>query len=188
MATKKVAKVEKTEEEIINEIDASVGIGQPEAKEEDKVTTISRDKLEEANKKLYETYGLITSVPEQRVEVKESKDHFLNGVVPAGFHKTYGDEITDVTEGQIAEITETFNNYFNKEDNFRLFYKYIGNNILTVLLPLKWAQNDPSADALYLQVMKCDARSMVLRPGNFKQQVEAFAKRLAKRINYQKGR
>lgn len=185
MATKKVTK---TEEEIIKEIDASVGLCQPEAKEEDKVTTISREKLEDANKKLYETYGMISQVPEKRVEVIESKDHFLNGVVPAGFHKTYGDEITEITEGQIAELTETFYSYFNKEDGFRLFYKYIGNNILTVLLPLKWAQNDPSADALYLQVMKCDARSMNLRPGNFKQQVEFFAKRLAKRLNYQKGR
>lgn len=188
MAKKKVTKVEKTEEEIINEIDASVGIGKPEAKEEDKVTTISREKLEDANKKIYETYGLITDAPAPRVGVMESKDHFLNGVVPAGFHKTYGDEITDVTEGQVAELTDTFYSFFNKEDGFRIFYKYIGNNILTVLLPLKWAQNDPSADALYLQVMKCDARSMNLRPGNFKQQVEFFAKRLAKRINYQKGR
>lgn len=190
MATKKVTKVEKTEEELLAEIDLASNVGSDTeiVKEDDKVAKISKESLDEANKKLYETYGLITDAPEKRTEVKESKEHFLNGIVPAGFHKTYGDEITDITEGQVAEIVEAFNTVFSKDDNFRLFFNYIGNNILTVLLPLKWSQNDPSADALYLQIMKCDARSKVLRPGNYKQQVEQFAKRLAKRLNYQKGR
>lgn len=188
MAKTTTTKQNKTDEELLKEIDSAASVGVDTVKEDDKVSTISKDSLDEANRKLYESYGLITSIPEKRVEVSESKAHFLNGIVPAGFHKTYGEEITDVTEGQVAEIVETFDSVFNKEDGFRLFFNYIGNNILTVLLPLKWSQNDPSADALYLQIMKCDARSKVLRPGNYKQQVEQFAKRLAKRLNYQKGR
>lgn len=187
MATKKVTKVEKTEEELLAEVDAK--IAQSEVVEKDTVKKISKDTLDEANKRIYETYGLIGAVDmPERKEVIESAEHFVNGKVPAGFNQTYGDEITDVEDGQIAELTSTFNSIFNKEDGFRLFYKHIGNNVITALVPLKWAQNDPNVDHLYLQVMKCDARSYVLRPGNMKQQVEFFAKRLAKRLNYQKGR
>ena len=184
MATKKTVK---TEEELLAEVDSKIAEESTDSKDE--VKKISKSTLDEANKRIYETYGLIgaTDMP-ARKEVVESKEHFVNGVVPAGFHQTYGDEITDVTEGQIAELTDVINSVFNKEDGFRTFYKYIGNNVITVLVPLKWAQNDPNVDQLYLQVMKCDARSFVLRAGNMKQQVEFFAKRLAKRLNYQKGR
>lgn len=189
MATKKVTQVEKTEEELLAEIDAKVGVASDTVTEGDSVKKISANTLDEANKRIYETYGLISAadMPERKL-MKESKEHFVNGIVPAGFHTTYGDEITEVTEGQIAELTDVINSVFNKEDGFRTFYKYIGNNVITILVPLKWAQNDPNVDQLYLQVMKCDARSYVLRAGNMRQQVEFFAKRLAKRLNYQKAR
>ena len=189
MATKKVTKVEKTEEELLAEIDAKVGVVDSSVKDDDKVQKISTNTLDEANKRIYESYGLIgaAEMPERKL-MTESKEHFVNGIVPAGFQTTYGDEITDVSEGQIAELTDVINSVFNKEDGFRTFYKYIGNNVITILVPLKWAQNDPNVDQLYLQVMKCDTRSHVLRAGNMRQQVEFFAKKLAKRLNYQKAR
>jgi hypothetical protein len=175
-----------TTEEIINEIDNT----QPMVAPEDMVNKIDAGTLEKANRKLYEAYGIPMMGIEhkERVEVEESKEHFLNGKVPAGFKSTYGEEITEVTEGQVAELLEVIYSVFNREDGFRVFLKYIDNNRLTILLPLKFAQNDPQYDQLYIQVMKCDCRSMVMRPGNVKQQVEMFAKRLAKRIGYQRGR
>ena len=88
MATKKVTKVEKTEEELLAEVDAK--IAQSEVDEKDTVKKISKDTLDEANKRIYETYGLISAVDmPERKEVIESTEHFVNGKVPAGFHQAY---------------------------------------------------------------------------------------------------
>ena len=157
--------------------------------EENLIKKISKEDMDEANKKIYQTYGMLGAVdPVTKKEIIESPDHFIGGIVPTGFRKTYGDEITETTEGNVGEVMEIINSIFNKEDGFRVFLKYLDGNVLTILLPIKFAKNDPSYDQLYMHIMKCDCRSVVLRPGNLNQQVETFAKRIARRIGYQRGR
>ena len=153
------------------------------------LTPMSKDALEEANKKIYSTYGVLNDLDVKTQQpITDSPDYFVGGIVPVGFTKTYGNEITDAEDGSVGEVMRAFHEVFNKEDGFRVFFKYLDGNTLTVVLPIKFAKNDPSYDELYMQVSKCDCRSLILRPGNYVQQVEQHAKRIAKRIGYQRGR
>lgn len=125
--------------------------------------------------------------PEKSNEVidgYESELHFLNGKVPAGFTKTYGQEITDASEGQTAELITSVYKVFKKEDGFRFFLKFLDNFIFTIVVPIRLSNQDDLSYAYY----KADIRSCVLQPGKVTEQVEMFAKKVARHLGYQKNR
>ena len=114
----------------------------------------------------------------------ESELHFIGGVVPAGFSKTYGQEITNAEEGQAAELVKSANKIFKQEDGFRFFLKFLDNFIFTVVVPIKFSNQDDLAYAYF----KGDFRSLVLKPGNTNEQVENYAKKVARNLGYVKNR
>ena len=114
----------------------------------------------------------------------ESEEHFLKGRVPAGFSKTYGQEITNSEDGQTAELIAAAHKVFKKEDGFRFFLKFLDNFIFTIVVPIKFSNQDDLMYAYY----KADIRSTVLKPGNVSEQVENYAKKVAKHLGYQKNR
>lgn len=114
----------------------------------------------------------------------ESKEHFVGGIVPAGFTKTYGQEITNAEDGQASELVKAAHKVFNKEDGFRFFLKFLDNFIFTVIVPIKLSNQDELAYAYF----KGDFRSLVLKPGNVSEQVENYAKKVARNLGYQKNR
>jgi hypothetical protein len=114
----------------------------------------------------------------------ESELHFIKGRVPAGFSKTYGQEITNAEDGQTSELVAAAHKVFNKEDGFRFFLKFLDNFIFTVIVPIKFSNQDDLMYAYY----KADIRSTVLKPGNVSEQVENYAKKVARNLGYQKNR
>lgn len=125
--------------------------------------------------------------PEKSNEVidgYESELHFLNGKVPAGFTKTYGQEITSASEGQTAELIASAHKVFKQEDEFRFFLKFLDNFIFTIVVPIRLSNQDDLSYAYY----KADIRSCVLQPGKVTEQVEMFCKKVARHLGYQKNR
>lgn len=119
------------------------------------------------------------------VENTDSPEHFVEGEVPAGFRKTYGEEITNVSESeQVADLLEGAYEVISKEDGFRFFLKYIDGMRFTVLVPLRFS----NADKVMLDTYKCDARSVVLKPGNTREQVVFHLRRVARHLGYAKNR
>jgi hypothetical protein len=114
----------------------------------------------------------------------ESKEHFLNGLVPAGFSKTYGEEITNIKEGQTAELVASAHKVLKEEDGFRFFLKFLDGFVFTIIVPIKFSNQDELMYAYY----KGDFRSVTLRAGNVAEQVENFAKKVARNLGYQKNR
>lgn len=120
----------------------------------------------------------------EAIDGYESEEHFLGGKVPAGFTKTYGQEITDASDGQTAELVASVNKVFKKEDGFRYFLKFLDNFIFTIVVPIKFSNMDELMYAYY----KADMRSVVLQPGKVSEQVEMYAKKVARHLGYQKNR
>lgn len=118
------------------------------------------------------------------VDGSESELYFLNGQVPAGFTKTYGQEITTIEDGQAYELVLAAQKVFKKEDGFRFFLKYLDNFIFSIVVPIRLSNQDELSYAYY----KVDVRSCVLKPGNVAQQVESYAKKVARHLGYQKNR
>jgi hypothetical protein len=114
----------------------------------------------------------------------ESEEHFLGGIVPAGFTKTYGQEITNVEDGQAGELVKSALKAFKQEDGFRFFLKFSDNFRFTIIVPIKFSNQDDLAYAYF----KGDFRSLTLKPGNTNEQVENFAKKVARNLGYQKNR
>jgi hypothetical protein len=114
----------------------------------------------------------------------ESELHFIGGIVPAGFSNTYGQEITNAEDGQAAELVKAAHKVFKQEDGFRFFLKFLDNFIFTVIVPIKFSNQDDLAYAYF----KGDFRSLVLKPGNTNEQVENYAKKVARNLGYIKNR
>lgn len=114
----------------------------------------------------------------------ESELHFINGIVPAGFTKSYGQEITNVEEGQASELVKSALKIFKQEDGFRFFLKFSDNFRFTIIVPIKLSNQDDLAYAYF----KGDFRSLTLKPGNTNEQVENFAKKVARHLGYVKNR
>ena len=114
----------------------------------------------------------------------ESEEHFLAGIVPAGFSKTYGEEVTGQYEGPIGDILTMLDTIFAPEDKFRYFFKYVDNYRFTVVVPIRFSNMDDQSYAVF----RVDARSVTLQPGNIKQQIETRAKRFAAHLKYEKKR
>ena len=128
-------------------------------------------------------------VPENEEEIEvidgyESKEHFLDGIVPAGFTTTYGEEITNQTEGQVGGITKLMEKVFDPADGFRYFLSILSNNRFTIVVPIKFS----NMDDLNYAYSRVDARSVTLKPGNVQSQVEAHARRVAQNLHYTKAR
>ena len=122
---------------------------------------------------------------EEEIEVidgYESKEHFLDGIVPAGFTSTYGEEITEATDGQLGKIMEIARKVFDPADNFRFFISFLDNNRFTIVVPIKHS----NMDDLTYSYMRVDARSVTLIAGNVQSQVEAHARRVAQHLKYRK--
>lgn len=109
---------------------------------------------------------------------------FFEGIVPPGFRTSYGDDVTDVTEGQISEVIKALKTVFKEEDGFRYFFKYVGGSIFTILVPIKYSDENES----FFETYRCHASSMILRGGDPVPQIISHAKRVAKYIKYQKNR
>lgn len=116
--------------------------------------------------------------------VTESDKTFYQGVIPSGFSNTYGDEVTNVTDGQLGPVIESLKTIFKEEDGFRYFFKYVGNYIFTILVPLKYSDENES----FFEVYRCHASSVVLRQGDVVPQIISHAKRVAQYIKYQRNR
>lgn len=113
----------------------------------------------------------------------EDPAYFYNGVVPAGFSKTYGEEVTHVSEGQMAPVIEALAKVFKPEDGFRYFFKYADNFIFTIMVPLKFSTKNEGDE--FLTYYRCHMTSAVLRQGDISQQVVNLGNRVAKYIKYQ---
>lgn len=142
--------------------------------------------LSEINSKLASNMtGTVDVQESDEVEVIdgfESESHFIGGKVPAGFRDTHGDEVTSAQDGQVGALIASLKKIFAPEDGFRYFFKVMDNYRFTILVPL----NLSNMDDLTKSIMKADARTVTLVPGNVQAQVEAHAKRVAKHLNYQK--
>ena len=121
-------------------------------------------------------------IEEEVIDGKESETHFINGIVPAGFSNTYGQEIDSSVTGQASELLAAAHKVFKKEDNFRFFLKYLDNFIFSVVVPIRFSNQDDLSYAYY----KVDVRSCVLKPGKVTEQVEMFCNKVARHLNYQK--
>lgn len=186
MATKKAKTlVENEAERLANAEEISMG----ESKADAIIATYGNNPIHGAeessvNKALEKLTLVKPEVETKTIDGYESEEHFLGGIVPAGFTKTYGQEITNVEEGQAAEIVKSAQKIFKQEDGFRFFLKFLDNFIFTVVVPIKLSNQDDLAYAYF----KGDFRSLVLKPGNVSEQVENYAKKVARNLGYQKNR
>lgn len=134
------------------------------------------------DQKLAEAIGKIDSTKGTEIEPqKEDVKYFYEGIVPGGFSKTYGDEVTNIEGGQMGPVIEALAKIFKKEDGFRYFFKYADNYIFTVMVPLKYSNESES----YLEMYRCHMTSAVLRQGDIVAQVGNLAKRVSQYIKYQ---
>lgn len=125
-----------------------------------------------------------TDVPDETevIDGYESKEHFKEGIVPAGFTSTYGEEVTSANEGEMGAIIAVVNKVFDPADGFRFFFKFLDNYRFTIIVPIKQSNMD---DLTYAYA-RVDARSVTLTPGNVRAQVEAHARRVAQNLKYRK--
>lgn len=152
------------------------------------VKQLTGNALDEANSKLSEAIGAVDEMPDGAVALTkadlEDPKYFYKGILPGGFRQTFGDEVTNVTQGQLSDVIEALKSVFDEEDGFRYFFKYVDNYIFTILVPLKYSNENES----FLEYYKCHATSVVLRQGDVKGQILNRAKRIAKYIKYTKSR
>ncbi len=186
MATKKAKTlVENEADRLANAEEISMG----ESKADAIIATYGNNPIHGAeetsvNKALEKLTLVKPEVGTKTIDGYESGEHFLGGIVPAGFTKTYGQEITTVQEGQAAELVKSAQKIFKQEDGFRFFLKFLDNFIFTIVVPIKLSNQDDLAYAYF----KGDFRSLVLKPGNVSEQVENYAKKVARNLGYQKNR
>ena len=110
------------------------------------VVQASPESIKEIDNKIANAIGAIDKVEGGTViEAKlEDPRYFYKGVVPGGFHNTYGEEVTNITTGQMAPILESLKTQFKEEDGFRYFFKYVDNIIFTIMVPLKFSKESES--------------------------------------------
>lgn len=109
-----------------------------------------------------------------------SKDLFWEGKKPAGFAKTYGPEAPD-------DLLKVVYKHFNIEDGFGFYYHTRDNMKFTIVVPLKFstAQNFGLDDASKAH-FRCDARTVLLKPGAEEELLDGFCVKVVKHLGYQK--
>jgi len=188
MATKKAKTLAEKEADRLSQAQ-ELASGEVAEKSEEIVATygdnpIKGADIDEVNSALSKLTLVKPKATGEVIDGFESEEHFIKGRVPAGFSKTYGQEITNASEGQTAELIAAAHKVFKKEDGFRFFLKFLDNFIFTVVVPIKFSNQDDLMYAYY----KADIRSCVLKPGNVTEQVENYAKKVARNLGYQKNR